>query len=195
MQLREREQLRGIHRAHQPKPRNAQNGGAQFVLRAYLPPQLFRVAPQIPVDCRLRILRRCGRHPQAAGKPCRRHNEHDHRQQRRAVSGHRRAENLAEQNRQKRARFNQAVARQQMLFAQIFGQDGIFHRPENRGMHAHQEQTQQQHRRGRSGKTPAGQRHNRHFKHFDGARQPCFVEARGQLPGQRGKQEIRQHKQ
>ena len=188
-------QLGGVHRADKPKPGNADDGGVDFAVGKGLFQNGFGIAHNVPVDFCFRGFRCHARHKQAGGEAANSDDEQENGYRGAADAGQNSAQNLAEQDGEKRAAFHQAVARNQLVFVQIIGQHGVFQRAEQGGMQAHQENAEQQKQQRLAEETRRGQQHNQHFGHLHRHRHAAAVEFVAQLAGEGGKQEKGQHKQ
>jgi hypothetical protein len=108
------------------------------------------------------------------------------------------ANDIANQNRQKRAHLDHAVAARQLALVQRLGQVGVFGRAKNRGVQAHQKHAKEQYGHlhvqvvGEEGK-PA-QQHHRNFQVFDKAHHHPLVELVRHLPRRGREQQERQDK-
>ncbi len=98
----------------------------------------------------------------------------------------------AEQNRDERSHLDQAVAADQLLGAQRLRKDRVLHRPEQRRMHAHQQQCREQKQQVVHAEADGTDHHDRDLEELDEADEARLLELVGELPRGRRQQHERQ---
>ncbi|KAF1044158.1 MAG: hypothetical protein GAK38_03684 [Xylophilus sp.] len=196
--LREARELAQEHRAKEPHPADAEQRTEHHRIAVREPQVAPGLAGRVPVHAQVRVGGRRGRH-RLRHRAARERQHHagdgdrrvaDARQRHQQAAGH-----VAEQDRDEGAHLDHAVAAGQLALVQHLRQVGELDRPEQCGMHAHEEHAAQQHRDLAGGEAPGGQQHDRDLQVLHEADQPRLVELVGQLPGRGREQQERQHEQ
>ena len=195
---RERGELRQKHRAEEPHPRDAQQRAEHagvLTCQLQIAPGL---AEGIPVQLQARI--GCGRdRDPRRGQPA----QHGH-----AQTGHRdpvrpglgdahqqAATHIAQQNGDKRAHLDQAIAPSEFALAEVLRKVGVLHRPEKGRVQAHQQHTGQQQRHQLEPEAQSGQGHDADLQQFDRPHDARLVVLVGPLAGRGRQQHERQDEQ
>ena len=176
-------QLGGVHRADEPEPGDADDGGVEFFLGEGVFEELFGAADDVGVDVLAWVGRADVGHEEGGG--CAEEGDEDdegHDDAVRPAGGHG-AEDLAEEDGEEGARFDEAVAHHEVFFAEVVGQDGVFEGAEQGGVGAHAEEHGQQQGGGLNVEAVGGGGHDEDFEDFDGAGEAGFVVTGADLAG------------
>ena len=191
-------QLRGEHAAKKPEPGNAEHGIEHDTILAHEAEHARGLAENVPVELEIGRRGRC--RGDFAADPITCNGDADHQDGRRrrpalAKCHQGAAGNHAEQDRQRRTHFNQAIAADQLLARERLRQDRVLDRAEYRGMQTHQEQHAEQQPDVVRMEGVGGQRHRADLEQLHVTDQAGLLVLLGQLSGTCRKQEKRKDEQ
>ncbi len=195
--LGERRETGDDGRAEQPEPRDRENRQQERRPRRDVADDVDRVA-QKPRARRIST----GRRRRGRNLPCCEPADEGRRDaaatdDERAVADEHdaAAEDRAEQNRQERAGFDERVARNELVLAQVLRQQRVFDRAEDRRVRAEAEERGEEQRDTALPESPGAERHDADFGNLHHARDLRLVDPIGQRSRRTGKEEERRDEQ
>ena len=193
--LGERRKLGQVDRAVEPEPRDAEHRAPddEVFLRD------LQVAPRfgdgIPVDGKFRRDGRCQRDSPARKPAGNGHHDREYAREQRSIRLDRNdkpAGDRAEQDRDERAGFDEAVAADKLAHREVLRQDRVLDRPEQRRVQAEQRERREQQADARQDEPGQADHHDRDLEQLDPADHPRFLVFVGELARRRRERHERQ---